>query len=281
MPSALSRVRSMCRSVVCLHLHVPNLYYNGPIKIILGSPRKTSPAESLQPFCTQKNAHKNSSLLKSRANKTPKPNSMATILRVMPGFSPPRPPRTPHAMTRRDCDLTLEANHHRIKKTHSKPSRPPPRRSTLKHSDHPRPRPHPSWRGGGSCGARTHPRPSRRGEGSRDASATESCTSAPLLLPPRLLLFPTYAVADAAHGPTSGCARGLHRFLPLPPLIHRSCRHRLLILLLLHLDMRAAIGGPREGAQIGTRVRSEMDGRGGRARGHGRAVLSISPQTLA
>ena len=32
-----------------------NLYYNGPIKIILGSPRKKSPAESLQPLCTQKN----------------------------------------------------------------------------------------------------------------------------------------------------------------------------------------------------------------------------------
>ena len=28
------------------------LYYNGPIKIVLGPPRKKSPAESLQPLCT-------------------------------------------------------------------------------------------------------------------------------------------------------------------------------------------------------------------------------------
>ena len=42
-----------------------NLYCNGPIKIVLGPQRKKSPAESLQPLCTQKNTHSNSSALKS------------------------------------------------------------------------------------------------------------------------------------------------------------------------------------------------------------------------
>ena len=67
---------------------MPSLYYNGPIKIVLGPSKKKSLAESLQPLCTQENAHSNSSALKSRANKTPKPNPMTTIRRGMPGFSP-------------------------------------------------------------------------------------------------------------------------------------------------------------------------------------------------
>ena len=65
------------------------------MKIILGPPRKKSPAESLQLLCTQENADSNSSALKSWANKIPKPNPMTTIRYGIPGFSPPRPPRTP------------------------------------------------------------------------------------------------------------------------------------------------------------------------------------------
>ena len=53
-----------------------------------------SSAESFQPLYTQENAHKNSSPLKSRANKTPKSNLMATIRCGMPGFSRIH---TPHA----------------------------------------------------------------------------------------------------------------------------------------------------------------------------------------
>ena len=71
------------------------LYYNGPIKIILDLPRKTSPAESLQPSCTQKNTHRNSSSLKSSANKISKPNPMADVRRLMRGL---KRRRTPHAL---------------------------------------------------------------------------------------------------------------------------------------------------------------------------------------
>jgi hypothetical protein len=76
------------------------LYYNAPVKIILDPPSKTSPAESLQSLCTQENAHRNPSLLKLRANKTPKPKSMATIRCVMPGFSPRSLPHAPTAPRR-------------------------------------------------------------------------------------------------------------------------------------------------------------------------------------
>jgi hypothetical protein len=48
-----------------------NLYYNWPLRIILGPPIKTSPAESLQPLCTKEIAHRNPVPSKSRDNKTP------------------------------------------------------------------------------------------------------------------------------------------------------------------------------------------------------------------
>ena len=45
------------------------LYYNGTLQITLGPPSKISPAESLQPLYTQKNVHRKSSPLKSKATK--------------------------------------------------------------------------------------------------------------------------------------------------------------------------------------------------------------------
>jgi hypothetical protein len=60
----------------------------------------------------------NPSLLKSMANKTRKPNSMATMGCVMPGFSPAFSRLHPCALLRsKPTAIQPEGNHHRIKKT--------------------------------------------------------------------------------------------------------------------------------------------------------------------
>jgi hypothetical protein len=64
------------------------LYYNSPLRIILGLLNKTSPAESLQPLCTQKITHRNLAPSKSMANKIPRANPTGRIRCMMRDFSP-------------------------------------------------------------------------------------------------------------------------------------------------------------------------------------------------
>ena len=105
-----------------------NLYCNRPIKIVLGPFRKKFSAESLQPLYIQKNAHCNSSMLKSRANKIPKPNPMTTIRCGMPGFSLPRPPSHARRLQRapRTSRPEIEAWEHRKKMKRHVRFPPPP-----------------------------------------------------------------------------------------------------------------------------------------------------------
>jgi hypothetical protein len=67
---------------------------------MLGPPRKTSPAKSIQPLCTQKSVHINLTLLKSRAHKRPTSDPTAHGRSLMPGFSPPHPCALPFFFTR-------------------------------------------------------------------------------------------------------------------------------------------------------------------------------------